>query len=277
LHNQFALSHNAKGYGSVREGRYQISEIPKVRGVDVVCNGGTNKSLFESRDPMKTKKFKNVLESALQSTRDRFKPLLELYEEMGEMPAGDVAPPPADMPADDKPATDYMAHLGELVKAIVMNEELTPELKTEKIMAAIKVMEETKDEPTEAGAAEEVAEGDEEPGKKEGEEDEAKMESRERANAAKEKLIGVRDLCESLEFHETPIERKMLAALSTAEQKEWIKAQKAARGPGKKITVPRTATGARDVQESRAAGAVGNNFNDTSEEARAARVRDWKH
>lgn len=45
----YALSHNATGKGEVRNRKYVIHEIPEVRSVDIVADGGTNRSLFEGR------------------------------------------------------------------------------------------------------------------------------------------------------------------------------------------------------------------------------------
>lgn len=45
----FALSHNALGRGEVRDRRYVITEIPEVHSVDIVADGGTNRSLFEGK------------------------------------------------------------------------------------------------------------------------------------------------------------------------------------------------------------------------------------
>jgi hypothetical protein len=46
----FALSHNAYGAGDLTaDGTYRITSIPEVRSVDVVADGGTNASLFESK------------------------------------------------------------------------------------------------------------------------------------------------------------------------------------------------------------------------------------
>lgn len=44
----FALSHNAWGRGEVKNGTYYVSDIPEVRSVDVVADGGTNRGLYES-------------------------------------------------------------------------------------------------------------------------------------------------------------------------------------------------------------------------------------
>ena len=47
----FALSHNAFGRGKVQDRKYIVTEIPEVRSVDLVADGGTNRSLFESNQP----------------------------------------------------------------------------------------------------------------------------------------------------------------------------------------------------------------------------------
>lgn len=294
LHDQFALSHNAKGYGQVREGRYQISEIPLVRSVDLVCSGGTNKSLFESRETMATttkKKFREVLESALESTRDRFKPILDLYEDLGDMPADPVAAPPAD--DADASSTDYMNHLGEMVKAIVADESMSPDEKRDKILAAIKVMEEKKEAPASA----DTEEGDEneeddanameadECGEGKGKRPGDKLESREKLELAQLRAEkNVRNLCESLEFQPTGVQMKALVALtSDSDRRSFIKEAKGMKTvPAKKpLTQPRTATSrGRDVQESRnTVGANGTrevDFTDTSDEGRRARANYLK-
>lgn len=272
LHAQFALSHNAKGYGHVRENRYQVSEIPKVRSVDVVCDGGTNSSLFESRDAPMKKKFKDILESALPTTKSRFKPLLELYEDIGDMPAD--APPALgpDVPEPEKPEMDYMGHLGEMVKAILADEGMSVEEKRDKIMAAIKVMEETKAAPPGEGgegAAADTTEGDDE------EKDNAdKMEAREREELqqlrGKDKVL---DLCESLHFQASRLQVKAMIPFSEAERKAYIAEQKTLRPAAKGGTQPRTSTGrAANVQESIA---VATDLSDTSEETRKKRAIAW--
>jgi len=281
LHGQFALSHNAKGYGQISENRYKISSIPKVRSVDVVANGGTNSSLFEGREPMK-KPFKTILESALQSTKDRFRPLLELYEDMGDMPVDPVAAPPSDAPPAEAPATDYMAHLGELVKSITMDTTLTPEEKTDKIMAAIKVMEETKEKPKDDGVAAETKEDDstaaDTPESKEASA-KTKLESLEKEELTR--LRGqeqVRNLCESLDFHPSAVQMKALVTLNDADRKAFIKEQKPLKPASGRtpLTTPRTTPSrTTNVQESR--GKVKDvDFTDTSEEARRKRAADWK-
>jgi hypothetical protein len=48
----YALSHNALGKGKVEGGVYVVHEIPEVRSVDIVTEGGTNQSLFEGDSTM---------------------------------------------------------------------------------------------------------------------------------------------------------------------------------------------------------------------------------
>lgn len=50
----FALSINGTGEGEVTGGRYVVHRLSELRSVDLVCDGGTNVSLFESA-PMKVK------------------------------------------------------------------------------------------------------------------------------------------------------------------------------------------------------------------------------
>lgn len=264
LHSQFAMSHNAKGYGHVREGRYQITEIPRVRSVDVVCNGGTNSSLFESQDTTMKKKFKDILEAASEKVRDRFRPLLEMYEELGDM---NVEPPPAPAPgAVAEPGAEagpgHMDHLGSLLKAIiddVKSGHIQAQEAIDKILAAVKVMEETKESPAEEAVEAPEAEEEEDPKAAEAA---AAMESKEKAELAtlraKEK---VRDLCESLQFTPTPVQIKALIPLSEIDRKAFIKEQKALKPAGKTVTTPRTAVG-------------GGRTTDIAEAARAAGVRE---
>lgn len=267
LHSQFALSHNAKGYGDVREGRYQISEIPKVRSVDVVCNGGTNASLFESLETNMKKKLKDVLESATPAVQKRFAPLLEADDSLGDMSV--------DSPSDDDAdaSDDYMAHLGEMVKAIIEDGTMSVDEKRDKIMSAIKVMEDSSDEPESEDSAnlEESAEcGTKAKGNT--------MESKEQQELAQ--LRGekkVRDLCESMEFTPTNIQIKSMIGLSDQDRRAMVKELKAIAKPGKTASVPRTATSRGvNVQESRSAGAREIDFEDTTEEARKKRAAYMK-
>jgi len=261
LHGQFALSHNAKGFGVVRENRYQISEIPRVRSVDLVCRGGTNTSLFEGRESMK-KKFRTVLESAREKTRERFRPLIDLYEEIGDMPADPIAPPAPDLPEAEADSKDYMSHLGEMVKAILLDGSMDVAQKCDKIMAAIKVMEEE-----ESGGDLEIEGGEGEGDEGDGE----SMESRERAELIQ--LRGekaVRDLCESLEFSPSAIQLRAMVPLNDADRRAFVKELKG-KPAAKDRSTPRTATSrsvgrGADVRESRL------DFSDDTEAGRSKRL-----
>lgn len=265
LHSQFVMSHNAKGFGDVREGRYRITEIPLVRSVDVVTRGGCNKTLFESKESTMKKPFKTILESASKETRDRFKTLLEMYEDIGDMGA-DMPAPEADAP--DEPAS-YESHCAEMVKAIIMHDDLTPEEKIEKIKVALKVLGDKEEEPTDVPA--EIPEEDGEP---DGDEDMGKkddaMESREKQELQilrKEKKA--RELCESLEFTPTSIQLKALVNLNGVDQKQFIREQKNAATAGKTKVVAKTSTG-RNTLESRESIAT---VTETSKKAFAAALR----
>lgn len=92
------LSHNADGASVVRGGKRIIESIDKVRSVDIVGNPATNESLFESEEPVTTKKstFKAVLESAPAGTKGR-KGGLALLEMDGMADMGAI---PVDVPAE---------------------------------------------------------------------------------------------------------------------------------------------------------------------------------
>lgn len=49
----FGLSHNALGKWEIRNGKAVIVEIPEVRSVDIVTEGGTTRSLFESKETVR--------------------------------------------------------------------------------------------------------------------------------------------------------------------------------------------------------------------------------
>jgi hypothetical protein len=57
----FALSHNATGKGEVRDGKYVVTEIPEVLSVDIVSDGGTNRSLFEGKEMKRKVKVRDIL------------------------------------------------------------------------------------------------------------------------------------------------------------------------------------------------------------------------
>ena len=245
LNDCFALSHNAKGYGDVREGRYRIKEIPLVRSVDIVADGGTNRGLFESREKPMKKTLIEILEAACPSVQAKFKPLLEADDEyaFGETPMNEPAPE-----AEDEPA-GWEAHLGEMVKAIIADETLSLDEKAKKIAHAVKLLQDEEEgKEGEAAGGTEITEEDEEGDKKA--ENEDKLESRERQeleNLRTEKKV--RNLCESLQFTPTPIQLKALIGLqSDVDRKAFIKSESVSGGTKTK-SAPKTG-GIRNLTES---------------------------
>jgi hypothetical protein len=82
----FAMSHNARGGGEVRAGRYVIDEIPRVRSVDLVTDGATVGSLFESRKKhVMAITLRSVLEGASKFSAKQRLQLLEAGEAAGGM------------------------------------------------------------------------------------------------------------------------------------------------------------------------------------------------
>ncbi len=204
----FALSHNARGSGDVVNGVYRITTVPEVRSVDIVADGGSNRSLFEGRRgrKMKTITLREYLALPLAKGRNkRLRKLCEMYEAAGDMPM--EAPPeePAEAGGGAEPMgeTDELDHLFQAFKKCLTDD---PE-KAKKILKLL--------EPEKGGGGEEPLEENEEeeeetePGKKgkdmeEGEEPSMGRktnESRHRLVQEECELAGVeatRDLVESL-------------------------------------------------------------------------------
>jgi hypothetical protein len=214
----FALSHNAIGKGEVRGGRYVVTEIPEVRSVDIVADGGTNRSLFESKGkkPMKTTLRKLIKESKAlpPATRRRLLEMGSKYctEEMDE--ERDVAAD-ADMEAEEEPS--WKDHVSNAVGSLVKSEDPGDHDKAGKLLKHLRPEEvEEAEEPADDPDPENPEELDDEsqggrrqgPEKKKGQENTASdekgkenMESRQRRAKARCTLAGVTptaDLIESL-------------------------------------------------------------------------------
>lgn len=268
LNGQYALSINARGYGNIRNNRYCITEFqaPFIRGVDCVTRGGACRTLFESQEHTMKKAFKDIVANppadAPKDVAKRWTDLLEMYEDMGDMAVDEKEPV-----ADAEPM-NWKAHLGNLLKAIAEDPEMTPEEIHKKITAALKCLQEEKANEGEEGAVE-VEEGDEE--------EKDAMESKEREELTQLRLEkGVRDLCESKEYGFTPdsLQLAMLCGLKTDTLRK--KAIEQFKGVKKQQSGPRTASG-RDVYESRASvGATKLDFTDRTPEARQKRLSVFK-
>lgn len=208
LSDCFALSHNAWGKGEVKNGRYVISKI-EVHSVDLVAEGGTNRSLFESRD-QHTMTLRELLESK-PDLKPRYAQLLHLYEDAGDMEAGE--------------GDDYRDHLH---KAKKLCEDAGD---TETATAIHKLMKpESPDRPDTEDRDE--GGGDEGGGKakKEDKTEEKKaMESRLRELEARDQC---RELCESLSFQPSKLQLKALLSLTDAERRAFVKEQQVARKGG---------------------------------------------
>lgn len=257
LHGQYALSINARGYGELRDGRYCLTELqpPGLRNVDLVRKGGANKNLFESAEPMKLCKFADVAPKAKNAPKNAIKRianLIEMYEDMAT----------AEVPMDDAAAPeegDWKMHCGNLLKAIVMDDKMTPEEMRAKVMAALKCLESKAEEGNETDAEESDADTD-------------AMESREREELRTYRAIeGVRELCESLEFTPDTAQVKKWAKLKVPEQVKAI--------VGEKKTKQQRTGGAytgsgRDIYESRQTQTI--DFSDRSADARKKRAANLK-
>lgn len=116
--NRYGLSHNAKGRGQVRDGKYIIEEIPFVRSVDIVSRPATTRGLFESEQEHKVAKrpFKAVLESSKKKDvlLPRFKSILE--DDMGY--ANQMMEDP-----EDGDECDYDGHFANLAHTIMSDGE----------------------------------------------------------------------------------------------------------------------------------------------------------
>jgi hypothetical protein len=225
----FALSHNALGEGSVKGGKYVVSKIVECRSVDIVADGGTNKSLFESKErkPMpetppaaKKVKLKSLIEAVKDA--DRKKALLPLLEwDDGAYGGMDVTEAPVEEEADWK--DDLVQAIGKLVQE---DDPAAHEL-AQKIMAMLK--------PDNGEAETQESEEDEDDDQK------PTQESRElkRKMARLEVKDHCRDLCEAAEFRPTAVQLKSLVALSSdAERQELIESLKATSKPKARSTPP---------------------------------------
>jgi hypothetical protein len=147
----YALSHNAVGKGEVKGGKYVINEIPEVRSVDIVADGGSNRSLREGREMKIT--LRQLVETAGVGRYPRTRKLLEMYEEAGDMevdePSGNGGAGAEDM--------DDMDHLFQAFKKCVGNDPA----RAKKILALLKPKEQ-EEEPVEEADEEEEPEKEKE-------------------------------------------------------------------------------------------------------------------
>lgn len=254
LHGQFALSHNAKGYGEVRNGRYQITDLELVRSVDVVTRGGCNRTLFENLETQKmTTPFKTVLESAEAAAKERFTPLLDMFEDLGEI----LVEAPDAGSGSGKPGCEECLNV--LIESIVADANMPASDKKDKIIAANKAILESgpkSPKPPPDDEEEEEEEEKEEENRKKGKPGDVQRQSA-LESAEREELLSLRNerqarnVCESLEFFDaTPIQIKAIAGLTSQKDRVALaKDFKSLKTPPKKSVQPHTST-SRAVLES---------------------------
>jgi hypothetical protein len=156
----YALSHNAVGRGEVKDGRYVVVEVPEVHSVDIVADGGTNRTLFEGRDMARTT-LRRLIEASRAAPALRRR-LLELGEAGGAaaMMDQDMEAPAAAADEDGDWKADLVAAVGKLVSA---GDPAKHKLGL-KIMKLLKPEEGEEEADTEEQEEEEPAGGDEEEG-----------------------------------------------------------------------------------------------------------------
>ena len=203
----FALSHNAWGRGEVRKGVYKIARIPKVASMDLVADGGTNRSLFESHT-RRTMKLSELLESK-PDLKPRYAPLLKVFEAAGDM-------------AVDGEKEDYRDHLHAAKKMCEDAGDFETADSIHKLMKPSDPAKEEKDEPKASGG-EKDDKGEDGDKPKKSDDSDKKMEAR---------FAEVGNLCESQRFDPSMGQLKLLMALpGVADRKALIKEFQAAGSP----------------------------------------------
>lgn len=212
--NAFALSHNAVGKGEVKAGKYVISEIPEVRSVDIVADGGTNRSLFESRTPMAKTTLRKQIVNARHIDKQVRAKLLEMAKQCSEESEKEYDE--AAMEGEEEPG--WKDHVTNAVGALVKSEDPKDHDRAGKLMKHLRPEEEEVEESEEGAEPEgdedlddESQDGRGNPEKKKGKYNDKKdskgkesMESRERRRKALTKIAGNlnvdpdKDLLESL-------------------------------------------------------------------------------
>jgi hypothetical protein len=266
LNDLFALSHNAVGKGKVINGVYTISEIPEVRSVDLVADGGTNVSLYESQrtHAMIRKGLRKALAESSVAPKLR-KRIIREAEEYAPDLMDDV---------EDPEEPGWMDHLANAISCLVGSGDPDDHGKASSLLKAVKPVEEDEEDEKDEGDEEDEKDDkkvktdkadmeDEEETKPRGKEntkDDAdgkesplvkSRESLARENRQLKDRLDVTDLCESMEFTPSPIQRKALVALrNKADRKAYIEESKRTR----KTSAPRSGAGGgyqRDTTEGR--------------------------
>ena len=124
--NKIGLSHDADVRADRKEnGQLEIAEIHRVHGVDLVADSATTKGLLESL---------RIVREAMDMDATCDKQGKEIME---DLPDGAPAP-------DAAPADDWSQHLGQLILGILGDKSLDHASKKEKILGALKLVEDDK-------------------------------------------------------------------------------------------------------------------------------------
>jgi hypothetical protein len=190
----FGLSHNASGDGYMEnDGTRVIDRILEVRHVDLVADPATTNSLFESLRPRNSKRRRRM---AGVTDPKKLSVSGSALEDMDTNPLlGDVA-----AVEDEEPGWDDQ--LGELVKSIMCDPDLDPKAKREKILSALKLMDEDESDAGDGEDAEESEDDEEEDDDKDGDYEES-ISSKSIAALAKHKDPAVRKLVEAFDASQT--------------------------------------------------------------------------
>lgn len=187
------FSHNAEGAGQFIEGVWVIEKIEKLNSVDLVADPATTNGLFEGRN--------------MKSLKERFAarqdcPLsVRILKEMDGDPAMDM---PMAVPAPD--AGDAKQDLLAAIAKMLDGGDIDM---AKKVFALL-----TKGAEPEAPAQEDDTPDDQPADDKKDDDKKDSSESLRKENAALKAQLSVAQLCESLHFVPSPIEREALLAMT---------------------------------------------------------------
>lgn len=258
----FALSHNALGKGDVQEKRYVITEIPEVRSVDVVADGGTNRSLFEGKEQRTMPKLtiRKLFEAAGPKTKvsaRKFPRLAKAVKRLLE----DEALMDKEL-EEDAPPAEHKEALKEGFRASVakiVDDCLSGEGDPKECIARIGELLKTHDKLTDDDSDEEDLEEEDDSDDKDDDKDDAKDDAKKTEESRKyctRLAKGYLNLQEAQQPQKALVDALVKlpdddARLSLLES--WPRSGSTAANNGRTGSAPRSSSPARPVQESAAA------------------------
>lgn len=146
------LSHNAVGQGEERDGKFIVNKIAKLRSVDLVADPATTVTLFESIQ-------EEVTEGTSLSEGVVKKAPTDSDAKVGtneKPPETSPTPPPTEVPGPNNTIVDspipepsngegwdeFDKSVGQLVRKLIQNKQLTKEQKRKSLLTACKLMDE---------------------------------------------------------------------------------------------------------------------------------------